>query len=391
MSSNLFNLKNSILLFVCIQNAGYTLIRKYSTMTESVSSREILFVGEVIKVIIATYFTLDNARTQKEASSAEGMGVDRLRWLVANSGKMLVLAGIYGAMNILSFVALEYIGAGEFTICAQLKILSTAGFSVIILHRSLSWTKWRALLLLVLGCILVVSPSMEAKPTPAAVAASLDQPEEDNSAWLQLVGFGAVLTEVLLSGFASIYFEKVVKSTTEVVTIWERNFQLGLYSLAMYGSIMFYDSFGNASNQRVAWSNWSGLTVSVSVFGAVGGLLVAATLKYADSILKTMAAAGAIVLSTVLGYMFLDGPMGLVTIVGGGAVIVAISNFTFDATPAHPSHTVAAASTSGNRFEHGSLNSLSSSAVLKDQDACDSSSNIDAQQRKGLLSGAEKA
>jgi hypothetical protein len=30
-------------------------------------------------------------------------------------------------MNILSFIALEYIGAGEFTICAQLKILSTAG------------------------------------------------------------------------------------------------------------------------------------------------------------------------------------------------------------------------------------------------------------------------
>ena len=39
----------------------------------------------------------------------------------------LILAGIYGAMNILSFIALEYIGAGEFTICAQLKILSTAG------------------------------------------------------------------------------------------------------------------------------------------------------------------------------------------------------------------------------------------------------------------------
>jgi len=33
-------------------------------------------------------------------------------------------------MNILSFIALEYIGAGEFTICAQLKILSTAGIYI---------------------------------------------------------------------------------------------------------------------------------------------------------------------------------------------------------------------------------------------------------------------
>lgn len=378
MMQNLFSLKTSILLCVCLQNAGYTLIRKYSTMTEDVSSREILFVGEVIKVVIATYFTLENATSGQEASSAEGKGVDRLKWLVVNSSKMLVLAGIYGAMNILSFVALQYIGAGEFTICAQLKILSTAGFSVLILRRGLSWTKWRALILLVLGCILVVSPSLDRRSTSAG-----GEEEDGSSSFLQLIGFGAVLTEVMLSGFASIYFEKVVKSTTEVVTIWERNFQLGLYSMAMYGGIMMYDGM---SSERVAWSNWSLLTLSVSVFGAVGGLLVAATLKYADSILKTMAASGAIVLSTVLGYMLLDGPMGLVTCIGGAAVIVAICNFTFDSTPASPGGTPATVMTSKN--EPGSLNSLSSSAVLKDQGG--DSDSVDAQQRKSLL-GDSKA
>lgn len=44
--------------------------------------------------------------------------------LILHSSKMFVLAAIYAVMNILSFVALEYIGAGEFTICAQLKILT---------------------------------------------------------------------------------------------------------------------------------------------------------------------------------------------------------------------------------------------------------------------------
>ena len=43
------------------------------------------------------------------------------------------------------------------------------------------------------------------------------------------------------------------------------------------------------------------ITVMVAALGAAGGLLVAATLKYADSIMKTLAAAGAIILSTVLG------------------------------------------------------------------------------------------
>ena len=348
--SGLLNLRTSILLAVCLQNAGYTLIRKYSTMTENVSSREILFVGEVIKVVISTYFTLENARTRQESSSAEGVGLKRLQWLVNNSIKMLVLAGIYGAMNILSFVALQYIGAGEFTICAQLKILSTAGFSVLIMRRSLSWTKWRALMLLVLGCILVVSPSLDKTNNTES---------EAQSGWLQLLGYGAVLIEVLLSGFASIYFEKVVKSTTEVVTIWERNFQLGLYSLAMYGSIMLFDA---ASSERVAWSNWSPLTMLVSTFGAVGGLLVAATLKYADSILKTMAAAGAIVLSTLVGWLVLDGPMGLVTCMGGGATIIAISNFTLDATPPQGSN-------NGTAKEPSSLNSMSSQSTLSRDDS----------------------
>ena len=44
----------------------------------------------------------------------------------------------------------------------QLKILSTAGFAVLILGRNISSTKWRALFLLVLSCVLVASPAFNA-------------------------------------------------------------------------------------------------------------------------------------------------------------------------------------------------------------------------------------
>eukprot|EP00981_Chlorochromonas_danica_P014751 scaffold8739_cov173-Ochromonas_danica.AAC.10 len=246
---------------------------------------------------------------------------------------MFILAAIYGAMNILSFIALEYIGAGEFTICAQLKILSTAAFSVLILRTSLSWTKWRALILLVFGCILVASPNF---------SSSSGKEGEDGSALAnQLFGYAAVLTEVVLSGFASIYFEKVVKSTTEVITIWERNFQLGIYSLLMYGGIIIYESYsakegdGSSSSPhslQSAWSGWTFITFIVALLGATGGLLVAATLKYADSILKTLAAAGAIVLSTVLGHYLLGGPLDVVVSIGAIVTIISIANYTLDAT-----------------------------------------------------------
>ena len=319
------SLRTSILLAVCIQNAGYTLIRKYSTMTENVSPKEILLVGEIIKICIAGYLLLDNAETRAEDTSAQGTGMKRLRWLVDHSGKMFVLAMIYAAMNILSFVALQYIGAGEFTICAQLKILSTAGFSVLVLGTSLSWTKWRALSQLVLGCVLVASPNFTAQGEAGAPLA-----EDDSKAFLQLLGYGAVLTEVLLSGFASIYFERVVKSTTEVVTIWERNFQLAIYSMAVYVVYIIYDVHSGARTSIGA--GWTFLTFGVSLFGAVGGLLVAATLKYADSILKTMAAAGAIVLSTVLGHVWMDGPFGLIVCIGAVTTIISIMNYSWDST-----------------------------------------------------------
>jgi hypothetical protein len=101
----------------------------------------------------------EDNQTTLTKSDAQGRGGEKLLWLIKNSSRILVLAIIYGAMNILSFVALLYIGAGEFTICAQLKILTTASFSVFILHTTISSTKWRALALLVMGCLLVASPS----------------------------------------------------------------------------------------------------------------------------------------------------------------------------------------------------------------------------------------
>lgn len=320
------SLKTGILIALCLQNAGYTLLRKYTTQHENVSAREILIVSEIIKIGFSVYMIFQNADSDK--SDAQGEGLGKLHWLIMHSSKMLILAGIYGAMNILSFVALQYIGAGEFTICAQLKILTTAGFSVLILGTSLSWTKWRALALLVLGCILVASPSF----THDSKTPLLDS---TTSGFLQMFGYGAVLTEVVLSGFASIYFEKVVKSTTEVISIWERNFQLGFYSILIYGGIIIYEGFSTPSegvSQRSAWSNWTFLTLLVSILGAAGGLLVAATLKYADSILKTLAAAGAIVLSTVLGHYFLNGPLDIIVSIGALVSILSIANYTLDTT-----------------------------------------------------------
>ena len=132
------SIKTLVLTSVTIQNSAYTLLRRYSqgVLREPVRSAEVLIVGELLKLLASAWVTTHD----NEATDAQGTGAAKLVWLAANSAKMLVLAMMYGAMNVMSFVALKRIDAAAFTVCAQLKILTTAFFSVIILKRHLTWT-----------------------------------------------------------------------------------------------------------------------------------------------------------------------------------------------------------------------------------------------------------
>ena len=71
--------------------------------------------------------------------------MSRLSWLLSNSVKMAVPAGIYLAMNMLGFVSLHRIDAGTFAVVQQSKIFFTALFGRLFLGRILSQPKWCAL------------------------------------------------------------------------------------------------------------------------------------------------------------------------------------------------------------------------------------------------------
>eukprot|EP00521_Asterionellopsis_glacialis_P013592 CAMPEP_0195293922 /NCGR_PEP_ID=MMETSP0707-20130614/13754_1 /TAXON_ID=33640 /ORGANISM="Asterionellopsis glacialis, Strain CCMP134" /LENGTH=279 /DNA_ID=CAMNT_0040354755 /DNA_START=226 /DNA_END=1065 /DNA_ORIENTATION=+ len=232
---------------------------------------------------------------------------------------MFFLACMYGMMNILSFISLRNIGAGTFTIFAQCKILSTATFSALILKRKYSWTKWRSLVGLMLGVLLFSEPIW-------------NNPEDDNSTNSEanaVLGTIAVLIEVTLSGFASIYFEKVIKIDPEQLNIWERNFQLAFGSFPIYILFILYEGGGDAGYG----GGWSFVAILLAFLGAAGGLLVALSIKHGDSILKTLATTGAIILSSVLDHYVLGGPLSPIMIIAGVQVIIAICNYTFDASP----------------------------------------------------------
>lgn len=86
------------------------------------------------------------------------------------------------------------------------------------------------------------------------------------------------------------------------------------------------------------------------MLGAAGGLLVALSIKYGDAILKTLATTAAIILSSVLDWWFLGGPLTPIMMIAGVQVILSICNYTFDATPDALPSAVATETASSKEF-----------------------------------------
>lgn len=310
--SMMSSMKLFVLCLLCLQNTMFTVLRRYSqgVLKENYSKYEVLMIGELIKMAYSAYKISTSLGPNEKA-------LPKLQYLLRRSSKMAVLAMIYGAMNILSFVALRNISAGMFTVFAQLKILTTATCSSVMLRRSYSMTKWRALISLMMGVLLFSEPIWNKSDS--------SNPEGGN----MVLGTAAVLIEVTLSGFASIYFEKVIKTDPEQLGIWERNYQLAFGSIPIYIGFLLWDGGGEVGYG----GGWSVNAIVLSLLGAAGGMLVALSIKHGDSILKTLATTGAIVLSATLDHLLLGGPLTSIMCIAGVQVIISICNYTFDASP----------------------------------------------------------
>eukprot|EP01134_Creolimax_fragrantissima_P001648 CFRG1648T1 len=312
------SLKLLLLVLLLAQNTSYALMRRYSqgVLKETATPSSILLMGELIKLLISlTYISYSPQLATAAPDTAQKSPVV---WILQTSGPMVVPAAVYLIMNMLSYVALERIDAGLFTVFAQCKVLSTAVFAYFVMHKSLASRKWRALLLIVLGATLI---SLQTKPVS-------DDAFDNGLNSDFMIGIMAVLGEVILSGFISVYFEKVLKKTTTSVllTVWDRNVQLAIYSICIYLPIALY----NAPSFCNILYGWSWVTWIVSLLGSAGGILVALCIKYTSAVDKSMATSGSIVATTYLGYLYLDAHVDTIVWIGAAVVCLAVFNYQDD-------------------------------------------------------------
>ena len=136
-----------------------------------------------------------------------------------------------------------------------------------------------------------------------------------------LVGLVAVVVSCIMSGFAGVYFEKILKGTTQ--SLWLRNFQLGSIGI-VFGLITVVVSDGEKLHENGYFFGYDWVVWLVICMQSFGGLLVAVVVKYADNILKGFATSGAIILSCILSIYMFDFKLSIQFTVGASLVMLSV-------------------------------------------------------------------
>ncbi|XP_017327418.1 solute carrier family 35 member A3b [Ictalurus punctatus] len=305
-------LKHASLWVLVLQTTSLVLTMRYSRTLQSegpryLASSAVVF-SEILKILTCTLLVF----------SINSFSIGRLNQVLKeeiiqkplDTMKLAIPSGIYTLQNNLLYVALSNLDAATYQVTYQLKILTTALFSVSMLGKRLSVSQWLSLLVLMTGIAFVQWPSHS---------------EKEMVAGSQIIGLLAVLFACFSSGFAGVYFEKILKETNQ--SVWIRNIQLGLFGL-LFGLIGVFAQDGEKVRESGILQGYNNVTWAVVILQAVGGLVVAAVIKYADNILKSFATSGSIMLSTFISYFWMQDfyPTSLFFV---GAVLVIIATFLY--------------------------------------------------------------
>jgi UDP-sugar transporter A1/2/3 len=351
------------LVTLAVQNAALAIVMHYSRVSippsQAYAPSSAVLMNEILKGSISFVIAMYRSKEYTPASPTERRSLSQSAFtrtlsevLSPDCWKLSIPAILYVIQNTLQFVAVANLPVATFQVTYQLKILTTAFFSVMLLGKRLTRMKWAALLLLAAGVAFVQIQTTTPQPSPAARAAAAaaaavaeerrhrthkvpvgydavgsaveyapPDPELDIHIMHPLMGFGAVAAACFTSGLAGVYFEMVLKGSK--ADLWVRNVQLSLFSL-IPAVLPVLTSSGVAPNGHSGlfanFGGWAWATVFTQV---AGGLVTAIVIKHADNILKGFATSLSILLSFLASVALFDFALTPSFIGGAGTVLFA--------------------------------------------------------------------
>lgn len=320
------SLKYISLITLTLQNAILGLSMRYARTREGdmFLSSTAVFMSELVKLVtclVIVYVQSGGIIPLLETlhSTIVKQPVDTL--------KICVPSLVYIIQNNLLYVSASHLDAATYQVTYQLKILTTAMFAVFILNKKLLRTQWMALVVLISGVVLVQLAQSDGGHNLKTAG-----PEQN-----RILGFSAALGACVLSGFAGIYFEKMLKGSD--ITVWMRNVQLSLLSLP-FGLLTCFISDGNIIKEQGFFFGYNGFVHYLIVLQAGGGLIVALVVKYADNILKGFATSLAIIISCIASIYLFNFVLTFQFTLGALLVICSIFLYGYSPAPALNTHNI---------------------------------------------------
>lgn len=332
-------IKYAALFMLVAQMVGLVLLMRYSRTNRDPNvplylASTAVFVMEVMKLVIC-FMVIAYQSGPKRFFSEIKLHIFQSPYEIL---KLCVPSLLYTVQNNLLYLALTNLDAATYQVCYQLKILTTALFSAILLGRKFSKQKWLSLVVLTIGVAIVQasgsgdqhSHHVQHDQEGAQLAAAQQEQEQQreameaaaaaaaaNNRWIGLI---AVLCAACTSGFSGVYFEKILKGSR--TSLWIRNVQMGLPStIIAYLTVYFKDA--KAVQEQGFLGGYTNIVWTVVTVQAVGGLIVAVVVRYADNVLKVFATSFSIVVSCIISAFLFDFHPTILFLIGASLVVTA--------------------------------------------------------------------
>ena len=227
--------------------------------------------------------------------------------------KSVIPAALYLMSNTLQYIALTNLTAPVFQVLYQAKLVTTALTSVAVFKRRYSLQQWICIVGLSLGVAIVVIGEQSAQQTTKVNTA---------------LGVLAIAVASLLSAFAGVYFEKILKQEKQHgngPSLWMRNAMLSFFSILIGLPQGMIQDF--TSSEKPYFHGFTTLVWVQVCLLASGGLIVAAVIKHADNVIKGLATGLSVVLSTATSIMIFSTPLTNEFLIGSCIILASVYFF----------------------------------------------------------------
>lgn len=234
--------------------------------------------------------------------------------------RIIIPSILYAIQNNLQYVAVANLSAPVFQTMYQLKIVTTALFSVVLLKRKLLLHQWASIFTLFMGASAV-------QLSQQALAASSSVSGRGNN----LTGLITVIISCFTSGFSGVYFEKTLKNKNATASIWLRNVQMSFFGILL-GILGCLTTDKNKILELGFFYGYNNVVWTVILLQALGGLVVSMVVKHADNLMKGFATSVSIIISCGLSSLLFKDLRINEAFIAGSFIVVA-STLAFGYTP----------------------------------------------------------